>query len=67
MSSTEVWISDIKLSKLDVSDAFLPDLEFKDLGGLVLVELAWLAWLGRRSGWLLLSELLDDEDDSEGL
>jgi hypothetical protein len=63
----EVWISDIKLSKLDVSDAFLPDLEFRDLGGLVLVELAWLAWLGRRSGWLLFSELLDDADDSEEL
>jgi hypothetical protein len=65
MSSMEVWISDIKLSKLDVSDAFLPDLEFKDLGGLVLVELAWLAWLGRRSGWLLFSELLDDDDSEE--
>lgn len=57
---------------LVVSDGFLPDLDARDLGGLVR-ELAWLAWLGRRSNWLgrrsnswlLFSEAFD-EDDSEG-
>jgi hypothetical protein len=49
MSSMEDWISVIKLSKLDVSEGLFPDLEPRDLDGLVR-ELAWLAWLGRRSG-----------------
>jgi hypothetical protein len=35
-------MSDIRLSKLDALEGFLPDLELRDLGGLVL-ELAWLA------------------------
>ena len=68
MSSMEDWISDIKLSKLEVSDGFLPDLDDSDLGGLVreLAMLTWLAWLGRRSSWLLLSDVVLD-DDSEGV
>ena len=35
MSSMEDWISVIKLSKLDVSDGLFPDLEPRDLAGLV--------------------------------
>jgi hypothetical protein len=51
-----------------VSEGFLPDLDDKDLGGLVreLAWLAWLAWLGRRSCRLLFSEL-SDEVDPEGV
>ena len=49
----EDWRSAIKLSKLEVSDAFLPDLEAKDLGGLE----RELAVLGRRSPWLKSDEL----------
>jgi hypothetical protein len=41
MSSIDDWRSDIRLSKPEVSDAFLPDRDDKDLGGLVR-ELAWL-------------------------
>ena len=41
----EVWRSAMRLSKLDVSDAFLPDLDARDLGGLE----RELAVLGRRS------------------
>ena len=50
----EDWRSAMRLSKLEVSDAFLPDLEAKDLGGLE----RELAVLGRRSPWLK-SEVLE--------
>ena len=50
----------MRVSKLDVFDGFLPDLELTDLtdlGGLV----RELAWLGRRSDGLRV-ELVDDVD-----
>lgn len=43
----------MRLSKLEVSDAFLPDLDARDLGGLE----RELAVLGRRSPWLKRDEL----------
>lgn len=46
----------MRLSKLDVSDGFLPDLELCDLAGLV----CELGWLGRLEADTL------DEIDSEG-
>jgi hypothetical protein len=64
MPSMDDWMSDIRLSKPEVSDGFLPDRDDKDLGGLVR-ELAWLAWLGRRSGPLLVSELLEEVDSED--
>jgi hypothetical protein len=67
MSSMDDWMSVIRLSKLVVLDGFRPDRDARDLGGLVreLAWLVWLAWLGRRWGWLPLSELLDDVDSED--
>ncbi len=52
----EDWRSDIRLSKPEVSDGFLLDLDARDLGGLVR-ELDWLGWL--------FSDELEDAVDSE--
>ncbi len=67
VSSMDDWMSDMRLSKPDVSEGFLPDRDARDLGGLVreLAWLVWLAWLGRRCGWLPFSELSDDDDSDD--
>jgi len=51
--------SAMRVSKLEVSDGFLPARDATDLGGLE----RELAWLGRRSDWLKPDEL--DEVDAD--